>query len=43
MGCQVSVCIICCNEKQVITTCLNSVAWCGDIIIVDSGSTDGTV
>ena len=43
MGCQVSVCIICCNEKQVITTCLDSVAWCSDIIIVDSGSTDGTV
>ncbi|NNM86638.1 MAG: glycosyltransferase family 2 protein [Phycisphaerales bacterium] len=42
MGCQVSVCIICCNEKQVITTCLDSVAWCSDIVVVDSGSTDGT-
>jgi len=31
------------NEVHLIRTCLDSVKWADEIIIVDSGSTDGTV
>jgi glycosyltransferase involved in cell wall biosynthesis len=31
------------NEENFIRTCLESVVWADEIIIVDSGSTDGTV
>ena len=40
---RISVCIICKNELAKIGVCLDSVAWCDDIVIVDSGSTDGTI
>lgn len=38
-----SVCVICLNEAQNIVDCLRSVEWADDIVVVDSGSTDGTV
>ncbi|MBI4320667.1 MAG: glycosyltransferase family 2 protein [Chloroflexi bacterium] len=38
----VSVVIIAFNEAAGIRECLGSVAWCDDIVVVDSGSTDGT-
>jgi (heptosyl)LPS beta-1,4-glucosyltransferase len=38
----ISACIICKNEADKIVTCLNSLAWCTDIVVVDSGSTDST-
>ena len=40
---RISVCIICKNELAKIGVCLDSVAWCDDIVLVDSGSTDGTI
>lgn len=39
----VSAFIVCCNEEQNIRRCLESIAWCDEIIIVDSGSTDATL
>ena len=42
MSLAVSACVICKNEAARISQCLNSLAWCGDIVVVDSGSTDGT-
>ena len=30
------------NEAANLAACLASVAWCDDIVVVDSGSTDGT-
>src|ERR1043166_1813205 len=30
------------NEKANILECLDSVSWCDEIVVVDSGSTDGT-
>jgi glycosyltransferase involved in cell wall biosynthesis len=38
-----SVVIITKNEAHAISDCLRSVAWAEEIIVVDSGSTDGTV
>lgn len=38
----VSAFIICCNEERNIRRCLESVRWCDEIVVVDSGSTDGT-
>ncbi len=35
--------VICVNEAHQIRRCLQSVAWCDHIVVVDSGSTDGTV
>lgn len=35
--------IVCCNEEAHIERCLQSVAWCEEIIVVDSGSTDKTL
>ena len=40
---RISVCVICKNEVGKISTCLDSVAWCDDVVVVDSGSTDDTV
>ena len=37
-----SVIIITKNEAANIRACLESVAWADEIIVVDSGSTDGT-
>jgi glycosyltransferase involved in cell wall biosynthesis len=39
----VSACLICKNQERVITRALDSIAWCNDIAIVDSGSTDQTL
>jgi len=39
----VSVIVITKNEEAVIRRCLESVQWADEIVVVDSGSTDGTV
>lgn len=39
----ISAFIICKNEQDVIQACLRSVDFCEDIVVVDSGSTDGTL
>lgn len=38
-----SVCVVCLNEAHNIEDCLESVSWADDIVVVDSGSQDGTV
>ena len=38
----ISACVICNNGAPLIRRCLDSLAWCDDIVVVDSGSTDGT-
>ncbi|WP_244479429.1 MULTISPECIES: glycosyltransferase family 2 protein [unclassified Rhizobium] len=38
-----SVFIICKNEEAYLSNCIESLAGCAEIVIVDSGSTDGTV
>lgn len=40
---KLSVIIITRNEENHISECLASVAWCDEIIVVDSGSTDNTI
>jgi glycosyltransferase involved in cell wall biosynthesis len=40
---KISACIIAFNEEAVIEDCLASIAWADEIVLVDSGSTDGTV
>ncbi|MGH3276474.1 MAG: glycosyltransferase family 2 protein [Streptosporangiaceae bacterium] len=35
--------VLTCNEEPNIERCLSSLAWASQIIVVDSGSTDGTV
>ena len=35
--------IICQNEERLLERCLESVAWCEEIVVVDGGSTYGTV
>jgi glycosyltransferase involved in cell wall biosynthesis len=37
-----SVIVICGNNVATIRRCLESVAWAGEIVVVDSGSTDGS-
>jgi glycosyltransferase involved in cell wall biosynthesis len=39
----VSAFVVCMNEEQQIRRCLESVKWCGEIVVVDSGSTDRTL
>lgn len=39
----ISVFIVCQNEEKNIRRCLESVKWCDEIVVVDSGSTDGTL
>lgn len=39
----VSAVVITYNEADVIERCLQSIQWCDEIVVVDSGSTDGTV
>jgi glycosyltransferase involved in cell wall biosynthesis len=39
---EVSVCVVTCNEERNLPRCLDSVRPCGEIVVVDSGSTDGT-
>lgn len=40
---RISVTIICKNEAERIRRCLESVRWADEIVVVDSGSTDGTL
>jgi len=40
---RISAAIICKDEADHIEACLRSVAWCDEVIVVDSGSRDGTV
>jgi len=40
---RISATIICMNEETHIKACLESVSWCDEIVVVDSGSTDKTV
>ncbi len=40
---KISACVICLNEEKNMDRCLESLAWCDEIIVVDSGSTDGTL
>jgi len=40
--CKVSVVVLTFNEAINIERCLESVAWSDDVVVVDSGSTDGT-
>src|SRR4030065_1498012 len=35
--------ILCRNEEERISNCLNSVTWCDEIIVVDDYSTDQTI
>ncbi len=39
----ISAFIVCHNEERQIRRCLESVKWCDEIIVVDSGSTDKTL
>lgn len=39
----ISAFIVCCNEERQIRRCLESLTWCDEIIVVDSGSTDRTL
>ena len=40
---RLSACIIAFNEADRIADCIRSVSFCDDVLVVDSGSTDGTV
>ncbi|MBI2900369.1 MAG: glycosyltransferase family 2 protein [Planctomycetes bacterium] len=40
---RISATVICKNEEHNIEPCLRSVAWCDEIVVVDSGSTDRTL
>jgi len=40
---RISVCIITLNEADRIGDCIDSVQFCAEVIVVDSGSSDGTV
>jgi glycosyltransferase involved in cell wall biosynthesis len=39
---RVSGVVICFNEEETIAACLESLAWCDEIVVVDSNSTDRT-
>ena len=39
----ISAFIVCMNEEHQIERCLKSVSWCDEIVVVDSGSVDGTL
>ena len=39
----VSGCVICYQEADRIVDCVRSLAFCDEVVVVDSGSTDGTV
>jgi glycosyltransferase involved in cell wall biosynthesis len=39
----ISAFIVCMNEERQIRRCLESVRWCAEIVVVDSGSTDRTL
>jgi glycosyltransferase involved in cell wall biosynthesis len=40
---RISALVICQDEERHIEDCLASVAWCDEIVVVDSGSRDGTL
>lgn len=40
---RISAVVICCDEERHIGECLASVDWCGELVVVDSGSADRTV
>jgi glycosyltransferase involved in cell wall biosynthesis len=40
---RISATVICRDEADRIAACLESVAWCDEVLVVDSGSTDGTL
>lgn len=40
---KITACIICKNEEDLIETCLQSLTGIDEIIVIDTGSTDGTV
>jgi glycosyltransferase involved in cell wall biosynthesis len=40
---RLSAAVICRDEEDRITDCLRSVAWCDEVVVVDSGSRDGTL
>ncbi len=42
-GDKISVTVITLDEEANIRACLESVKWAGEVIVSDSGSTDGTV
>jgi glycosyltransferase involved in cell wall biosynthesis len=39
---RVSGCVICCQEEDRIADCVRSLAFCDEVVVVDSGSTDRT-
>lgn len=39
----ISAFVVCCNEERNIRRCLESVRWCDEIVVIDSGSVDRTV
>src|SRR4029079_16128071 len=41
--CMISVVILTKNEELDLPACLNSVTWCDDVHVLDSGSTDKTI
>jgi glycosyltransferase involved in cell wall biosynthesis len=43
MSQRISAAIVCQNEERNIKACLESVSWCDEIVVIDSGSTDKTV
>jgi glycosyltransferase involved in cell wall biosynthesis len=43
MECQISVMIFTLDEAENLPHCLQSLEWCDDVIVIDSGSSDNTV
>jgi glycosyltransferase involved in cell wall biosynthesis len=42
-GMSFSVLILTCNEERNLASCIQSVEWCDDIVVLDSGSSDATI
>lgn len=40
---KISAFVVCCNEEKNIRRCLESIKWCDEIVIIDSGSKDRTL
>jgi glycosyltransferase involved in cell wall biosynthesis len=38
-----SVLILTCNKEHDLASCIESVGWCDDIVVLDSGSADATL